>query len=584
MKRLFDTSSLSLHQFSPKMYCYVSTRSPRVIATLRGLADEHVRFEEAKTESEYRTFIFHNPAAPRADIISCFYINDLADYDLSRISAKLLGGEFARDILGDSLIALSCANDARFACLTDFWGITTHFWHCSEDTFVCGSNVFLVAALVGSEFSREALYDYLFFAWPRKDRTWFADIRCLRPGQQLIFDLKRRAPVLSECTNFPDYLEPSSGDLIESVETFFSRANHRIGPDLTNYISLSAGSDSRTVLACMRAHRMRPHAVSFGRHDMAETKEISGLTHRLHIPWLFIDVEGFEEKFEDLFVDGTFFSNGLLNPLRTHYVWLYRHIRRGNALFEGILGSEFVKGEIAVPAMAAHPYHDVITKGSSVAASVGKYYPQLPEEFRGAMTEYIDAEYGAELLDVDSKEGERAFQLYLLENIPSRVFSAVIGIVKSNSMSPYYPFLSPSVVRAVFNNDAGMRKSLSVRKDFIGPIRSLRAEAKIVKYMDEEIFESTLDRNVSFEDVLATARAAKVRKRARDVGDKVRTMRLVGGQIDVTKLVAKLRDHAADAPRDILPVKRADIVANDMLARAAINYSWLRGLSDTVLK
>lgn len=584
MKQAFDTRNLSLHQFSPKLYCFVSTRSERLAAKLRGLKDEHIRFEEVKNSSEYRTFILENPAGFRNEIISCFYINDQADYDLHRISSQLLQGEFARDSLGDSLVSLSCSNEKRFACLSDFWGLTTHYWHRSEETFACGSNAMLVANIAESAFSKEALYEYLFYSWARRDRTWFTNVSCLRPGQQMIFDLERRTMQLSAGTNFQEFLEPTSRDLIAAVETFFHRANHRIGPECTNYLTLSAGSDSRTVLACMRAFRMRPHAVSFGRYDMLETRAVTELTHSLHIPWLYVDMEGFEEKFEELFIEGTFFSSGLLNPLRTHYVWMYNHIRRGNTLFEGILGSEFAKGEIAVPALAAHPYHDVVVKGASVAASVDAHYPQLPAEFRRTMTAYLEETFGSELLAVDTKQGERAFQTYLLEDIPCKVFSAIISIVKANSISPYYPFLSPSLIHAIFNNNAGMRRSLSVRRDFIGPIKCLKAEARIVRHMDKEIYGSTLDRNVSFKEVLAGGRSARVHKRARDLGRKITSRHLMGGQIDVSKLLVALRDHISGSHLDVLPMKRSDALENEMLARASINYSCIRGISDTILK
>ena len=161
---------------------------------------------------------------------------------------------------------------------------------------------------------------------------------------------------------------------------------------------------------------------------------------------------------------------------------------------------------------------------------------------------------------------------------------ASISIAKMNSLAPYYPFLSPRVIRAIFDNDAGMRKSISVRRDFIGPIRSLKAEAMIVKHMDDEIFNSVLDRNVRFREALESERVAKLRKRARDMRGKARRGKLFGGQIDVSKLVAKLRNYEIDSLCGAIPFDGSKTAANGLLANAAINCAWLRRISETILE
>ena len=105
-------------------------------------------------------------------------------------------------------------------------------------------------------------------------------------------------------------------------------AKNTIGPIGTNYISLSAGTDSRTILALLRHYHIKHKAISFGKLNMFETDRIKKFAKKYKIPWQLINLEGIENTFDELFYRGTFIYNGLLNPLIIHLIPFYDKIKQ----------------------------------------------------------------------------------------------------------------------------------------------------------------------------------------------------------------------------------------------------------------
>ena len=485
-----------LDNFNAPTYCFVTTSSHNIEGKI---TNSKMKWKETRNKGTLKAYtLVLNPKNTNSDLIFFQSINDLGDYNLSNISTEMLNGKFL-SINWESLISLSNINADVFSCITDYWGILNHYWFKSENTFICSNNIFLVSALIKPKLDKEALYEYLFFNAPRKNKTWFENVNCLLPGQQLIYDKKNCSIKLSSGTDFSNlFTSNNKANPVKEIKTFFQSIQAREKRISQNKIALSAGSDSRTILACLRYFNMNPYAISFGRKDMVETQKVENLTHNLNIPWQLVSLEGFEKNFDNLFRKGTFITNGYLNPLRTHYVVLYDHLNENDALFEGILGSEFVKGEEAIGSMISLPHLDVITENSTIRISIEKYYSSLPNNFKNAMIEYISSQYQYELLDVNSSEGFESYQQFMLEFIPSRIFGGLISLLLENRVFPYYAFLSPSILKAIFNKGFGISSSASPRKDFVGPTKSLMAEALIVKALDSKIYNSLLDRNVRF--------------------------------------------------------------------------------------
>jgi len=561
------------------IYCLVATKSSEIISKIIKSKSEWIKLD---MESDLKTFLFvNNSSGDKNNIISFSAINDFGDYDISQISAKLTEGNFVLNYDGESLISLSSISKKHFACMTDFWGIMTHYWFKSENTFICSNNIFIVSSIIGKELCKDALYEYLFFLAPRKDKTWFENIKCLLPGQQLIFDIDKSSVKLSNSTDFSSLFKPYDFNFVESVEEFFLKVKEKIEPTTTNNISLSAGSDSRTILSCLRHFGIKFSAISFGKNDMVETHKINRLIKKLTIPWQLVNLEGFEDNFNELFTQGTFISNGLLNPFRSHYMIVYDQIKRGDTLFEGFLGSEFVKGEIAVDSMISKLHNDVIANGISITETIEKHYPELSPELKVEMSNYINSNYGAELLDINSSEGLKCYQRFSFEYIPCKFFGGLTLLELAKGIFPYYPFLSPKIIRSIFKNKYGMSSNISLRNNFNGPIKCLEAEAKIVKFMDKQIFNSLLDRNIKFKDVLYPLYFANMKRTYYLTIDRLITKKhLKSGQMDNTKIFKIAENTANTAELKTLLTNQNTSISNPLLTRSIVNLCYVLKLSN----
>jgi hypothetical protein len=192
-------------------------------------------------------------------------------------------------------------------------------------------------------------------------------------------------------------------------------------------------------------------------------------------------------------------TNGLLNPLRMHLHSFYRGLR-GDALFEGLLGSEFVKAEIAVGAVVSSAYAGVVSEGGSLRGAIDSRFECLSPEFRSRLERHVTENYGHMLVPVDAPEGVREFARFAFHFIPSRVFGAQY-VLSSAMLSLYEPFLSRRFLRAL-SVSFGVTHYNSLSRDFPGPIRSLKPEAMIVRAFDPPLYASRLDRLFSMKEAL----------------------------------------------------------------------------------
>lgn len=459
---------------------------------------EYFGYKNFKSGSDSQILVFYDKQYGISDhIVSLSVINDLGDYDETGISGELLSGNFVEQMDWDSLLSMSCINEKWFACLSDYWGIMTHYYCQTQEFFLCSNNIFLVSHLMEARISTASFYDFLFFTRPRKDRTWFEGIKRLYPGQQLAYDMGSHSVKLSSATDLSGLLKDSESDLFRNLDDFFLKAKQKIDNQPV-VISLSAGSDSRTLLACLRHYGFEVKARSWGGDNFLETKKIQKLVNKFNIPWDLIPSDDYLTDFLENYKRGILVSNGLLPAL--HHQFYYDRLDPFCTVFEGYFGSEFVKGELS-DGMFTRLYYDVI-HGHSVKDTVERYVNEFSAEFKNAFAGYIRDEYGEEFDGIQSDTGLEKFQSYLLEFLPSKRFAGIFLSALAHGIDPYYPYISPGILAAVFNGGYGIKRNVSVRDDFSGSIKSIEVQSKIVKRMDNEIFRSLLDRNIRFADAL----------------------------------------------------------------------------------
>ena len=475
-------------------YVFVSTDDKRIIDACRVL--QSTGLEPRYADAQSNSCLFAPAKQDFPHYVSV--INDQHDYsireDVQRALQKKSGSQGT-----DSLVSFAHAEQGRFVAKTDLFGIQHHYCYHSGRTFICSNNCFLVAKLAGARLSEESLFDYLFFLSPNGDKSWFEGVRMLRPDQAVVYDIASGDCAFTEETDLYDEMtaKPSDG-LVGAISDVYKKASTVLSGSRT-LMSLSSGSDSRTILSGIVGSGMKVDVVSFGGESFLETRNIRALAEARGLKATIYDFTDLLSNWTETFHTASLIGNGLLNPFRVHYGNYYRRLE-GDALFEGFVGSEFVKAEIAVGAAASNCHVAVIRDKLDVGQAIERHLGFLPAAYKSRMKEYITGKYRGVLQPVDSPAGKKEFARYTLEAVPGRVFNPMHALACAR-LKLYMPFLSRRVLRALFQS-YGVVKYNSLRKDFPGPVKDLTPECLIVKHFDPQLYRSRLDRMVSFAEAL----------------------------------------------------------------------------------
>jgi len=239
-------------------------------------------------------------------------------------------------------------------------------------------------------------------------------------------------------------------------------------------------------------------------------------------------------NWQETFLKSSFLTGGLLNPFRVHYANYYNSLD-GDFLFEGIFGSEFIKGELAVGAMISQCYKDVVSNNKSICEAIDINLNYLSKEFRSKINSYISDNYSKILKPINTKDGRKEFLKFLFHFIPAKIFSPIILSAKEN-IDTYYPFLSPAILSSIFKS-SGVAYHSTLDSFFPGPIRCIQSEAEIVRSFSNELYRSVLDRGVSFKEALELPLfLASLIRHARLRFIKLLRLKYYQGQVDLEQL------------------------------------------------
>ena len=477
-----------------KTYLFVSTDKAQ-IADRCSCLETTVFRNRASSDEPYRFFLTNSDDEHPHFLV---VINDLADHNPAQEVDHLLAGKPGPPP-SDSLCSFAHLKGARFLAKTDFWGVHHHYFYHDNHTFICSSNLFLIAGLIDAKLSNDSLFEYLFFLAPLNEHSWFENIRLLKPDQHLLYNSDTDEFKLSPVTDINQALtgNPSPQPIAEATSAFFKGAANGLAGRRA-LISLSSGTDSRTVLAGMLQNDILERVVSFGRDDLLETQAINRFADKYCFASTQYDYQQLLCNWEENYMRGMIVTQGLLNPTRVHYANYYKTLE-GVALFEGIIGSQFVKGEIAIGGTTTEFQASLLQGKADLPTVIENGFGCLPVETRSRMIEYIADVYGNLVKPVYSESGREEYARFLFNFVPSRIFSPVIQLA-TEEMKGYFPFLSRRLLQAVFKHHGIVHYS-TLDGRFPGTISCLKPECEMVRSSDRRVYTSLLDRMVSFREV-----------------------------------------------------------------------------------
>jgi asparagine synthetase B (glutamine-hydrolysing) len=476
----------------------------------------------------FQTYIFSDKPIGERLILSA--INDLGDYNLKGSEAEFLSSTH------DSILVKAVLSENRAVFKADHLGLMPLYYYHDAHTTIVSNNVFLVNLFLSKTFSADSLYDALLYKKPRFERTWFADIYRLKPDETLALNLPTNTVVKSGGGYAFDLLEKESKlNLVEEYKSFFARSLRGVSVDTPEAeLSLSSGSDSRTVLSGLLYSGVKFKSKSWGEPYYRETKLIREFAQKFGLDWQLIGFDDFAANLERYDREAFLYSSG--DAPSSHIYYFNSHHTQGAKVFQGYGGSELFKGELS-DGMLNDIYSDIIINNLSLEASVEKHFAGLESVVRNGLTAYYQREFGSCFIDVNTDKGKRKMQEFLLEFIPGRIFSGAFATGLACKLDLYEPFFSRKVLKALYSEGGGIVSRISVRKDFPGSVQSISYQAKLVKALAPQLYKSKLDRGSSFSSTERSPIAGKLEKKLSSLNHHLLARKgFFSGQVDYKKI------------------------------------------------
>jgi hypothetical protein len=451
-----------------------------------------------------KTFIFSDREIKERLVLSA--INDLGDYDMNVTEAEFLASDH------DSILVKAILTENRAVLKADHFGLMPLYFYHDANTTIIANNVFLVNLFLDKPFSKDSLYDALMFKKPRFERTWFADIFRLKPDESIELNLKTNEIIKAGGEYAFKLLDQDSKlSLVEEYKSFFAQALRGVNEDTTKAeLSLSSGSDSRTVLAGLMYSHVPFKAKSWGEAYYRETKLIKEFVQKFGLDWDLIGFKDFAGNLERYDREAFLYSSG--DAPSSHIYYFNSHHKNGAKVFQGYGGSELFKGELS-DGMLNDLYSDIIVNKLTLEESVNKHFADLEANVRSALTSYYKREFNSYFVDVNTGNGKRKMQEFLLEFIPGRIFSGAFATGLACGLNMYEPFFSRKVLKALYSEGGGIASRISIRKDFPGSVQSISYQAKLVKALAPQLYKTPLDRGTSFSSVEKSPLAGRLEKK-----------------------------------------------------------------------
>lgn len=463
----------------------------------------------------------------------------------------------------------------------DYWGVNTYYYYYQQDEFYLSDNIFLLNLIAEQNISKYSMFEMLFFNYPMDNHTFFNNVFSLGPGQRLNFHFSSKKLIISDETDFSKIIEHDiSKNYIDAFNEFFTSFAQKPVTDTQKNvaISLSSGSDSRTVLSALLNHELHPQAYVFGSANYLESARVKNLCSLVDVPCNMIELQkGFETFDRDILLANVI-THGFLNPLRSHYFQFYGAIPANTHIFHGFFGSELVKGEIATNAMISLPHLERLQRKANCDEIINKYYPEIDCTVRGEMNDYISSTFQDILFDIHAPDGLLKMAAFLFKYEPGKVFSCFFRLMNFFNQHPMMPFLNSEFLAALYKSGYGITHYVSMHQAFPGPIASIKPQAEIVKRYDKRLYQLLLDRNVSFQDSLEKSPSrAKCLRKVRCYRDRIEAIGKAKfiGQIDNRVIEKKIAEELSRSGylRQMLP--NATTGTNTLLNKHLYNLSMI---------
>ena len=169
------------------------------------------------------------------------------------------GPAFLNDLAGEFFLVILDHGQHRLILANDRYGRRPVYYSVHDGQLVFSSEIkaILASGAIRPDVDPEALADVLTFGLIPGERTLLRQVHMLPPASSLEFDLRSGATAINRYWDLRHNLQPSAEPepiLLDRLsETFRAAVERRLSPSHVNWLSLSAGMDSRTIASVINS-------------------------------------------------------------------------------------------------------------------------------------------------------------------------------------------------------------------------------------------------------------------------------------------------------------------------------------------
>ena len=401
--------------------------------------------------------------------ISAAYAGDIVnheDLDWSAIAASLRGGlpdsTAITSLRGAFALTVFDKKDQKLHIITDaFAWLPVYFMQAADSLAVSTSlGTFLNLPSPAPAIDRHWMHQFLYFNYPIGATSPLMGVARIGPGSVMSFDVQNSKLGISGYRDFlsrPAEFVAGREAQARAINVFRNVVPRYFPDDQSSTVGLSAGLDSRTILASLPEEKLdRLHSFTYGIAGSSEITECETIAASLNTNHKSVPLGAdFRQNMASLARDTVFLSDGLQNVNRSHLLFVYRQLSAEDVPFStlttGVSGDHVFRDHIRGTGNLPHMMNAEI-------ASLHRLGRQ-PIDYTALSNIFVaDADRLAESIEpaldeIEESCGEfgdpQSYLRFLMYVIGPRYFSGEAAI--ANSVATFRnPFWDPDIVELGF--------------------------------------------------------------------------------------------------------------------------------------
>ncbi|MDD3731075.1 MAG: hypothetical protein PHU88_01725 [candidate division Zixibacteria bacterium] len=174
---------------------------------------------------------------------------------------------------------------------SDILGLIPVYWQVSENTISISDSLYQLYSACPGEVDEVGVIEFMRFGYTIGQRTFFRNIKCLRPGETLRFDYDSNTVALRDLSHL--WKEPLRWERKKIIEVGCELMTEACRPMADTMLMISAGWDSRALLAGAFAAGVGDSIKTYHHGDLEsrECRIVKKMTARCKLPLMLHQIE-----------------------------------------------------------------------------------------------------------------------------------------------------------------------------------------------------------------------------------------------------------------------------------------------------